>query len=208
LASAGPQVIQELMGVLNPVDPELIDGDGHVVAKVLRALPKFGLTTARSTGVLQRMAEFLASEHWQVQLAACDAFEEIGPEAAEVRGVLDGLSACLKSKMWCVRAHGCKALGVLMAVGDSKRGIAELLDCFCDDQQPVRVEAAEIFSRLAGEDLGFHFFLDAGQRRLLTTRLDKLVVGVPFPKPTPIVFLHSLSVADTAQARQERHYGG
>jgi len=208
LVSAGPEVIQELMGVLNAVEPELIDKEGHVVAKVLRALPKFGLTTARSTGVLQQMAEFLTSEHWQVQLAACDAFEEIGPQAAEVRGVLDGLSGCLKSTVWCVRAHGCKALGVLMPVADLQRAIAGLLNCLCDDQQPVRVEAAEIFTRLAGEELGFHFLLDAGQRRILTTRRNKPIVDVSFPKPTPILFLHGLSAADAAPVRQVRNHGG
>jgi HEAT repeat protein len=205
LASASPEVVQELVAVLNPIDPELVDHDGHVVAKALGALPKFGLTRAGSIGVLERMAEFLTSPHWQVQLAACDAFAEIGSKVVEVGGVVDGLIVCMRSEIWCVRAHGTRALGALMGIGRSGFGLAELLACLCDDQRPVRIEASEVFTRLAGGALGFDFLIDVGRRKLVASRREREVLSAPFPKPTPILFLHSLSVGDITQPRTVRY---
>jgi hypothetical protein len=71
----------------------------------------------------------------------------------------------------------------------------------------VRVEAAKIFTRFGERDLGFRFLLDSRQRTLLAMRWDKLVVDLPFPKPTSILFLHGLSFRDTLQISQLRDHG-
>jgi len=202
-----PKIISHLNGVLAPSDPSLADTEGYVSIKAIRALGKLACSKAAPPGTAEQLVGFLRAETWQVRVATCEAFGDIGHQAKRIQGVLEGLENCLQAEQWCVRANGCKTLRKMIDT-ESAWGFLKGLDAetaqaliegivatICDPQQPVRAEAAEAVAGLAGGgDLGFRFLLDVHRSVVLASNSKTLSFTFTFPKPTPPLFMLSLVV--------------
>jgi len=191
---ARPRMIRELMQLLTPSRPELIDAEGYVSAKALRALGKMGLTKAQSTNTIQRIVEFLRSENWREQIAACEALGDIGPDAGNIDGIVVTLLECLSSTVWCVRVNACRTLGrMLPAPLVGTAGMKDLVACLSDEQQPVRNEAAAAVTKLVGDGKsGMRLVVEYQQNLIVAIREGRALGKMRLPRPTPPLFMLTL----------------
>lgn len=195
--AARPRIVSRLLEALDWAESQKFEE--HVSIKALKALGKAGLRSPRFGTAVSRIGECLASAHWMVQVAACEALAELGPEASGVDRLVPELIECLKSTVWCVRANACKTLGQqLTTLVGKAQDVVEIVKCLFDPQEPVRIAAAEVLTRLAGAGkIARRFVVETQQKRLRVEAVGPSAhappIQLPFPKPTPTLLTLNLA---------------